>query len=270
MMRRKTKSLFGRARRSRKRPARPLLTTWPIRPDVPTNDLLARRNLDDPGDVDWAFNDFITELETGYFLQWEAVISQEQGLPLTRQQQAALSELIFWDDEADEILYIDEIPRPKEAWYVIARRLAAYMLKQPYHTDEVMYSVYGIDGWPRLVSAISQHAQHLSLPVGIEDSLDIFPVRLKHLLWLQACFEELYGLGQEEELTLANEGQQSRVSGFIRDLRDHKDTVSYFELTLDSLLEYVILPERDRALFVTMMMEQLGLPSSQAALADYL
>lgn len=269
-MRRKTKSLFNRTKKGSKQPNRPLLNTWPIRPGVPTNDLLADHDLDDPGGVEWAFEDFIMVLEEGYFLQWEAVISQEQGLPLTRQQQKAVSELIFWDDEEDEILYIDEIPRPKEAWYTIARRLADLMLKQPFRTDEVMYAVYGIEGWPRLVDAINQHAQHLSLPVGVEKPLDIFPVRLKHMLWLQACFDELYGLGQDAELTLADEGQQSRVSGFISDLRDHKETVSYFELTLDSLLERVILPEGERALFITLMMEQLALPSTQAALADYL
>jgi hypothetical protein len=93
---------------------------------------------------------------------------------------------------------------------------------------------------------------------------------LQRTLWLQVCFDDLYGLGQEEELTLANENQQDRIKWFIHALRQQKDTVRYFDLTLNSLLTRVILPPEEEALFVPMMMEQLALPSPQAPLADYL
>ncbi|MCP4356662.1 MAG: hypothetical protein GY796_01430 [Chloroflexi bacterium] len=253
------------------RPKRPLLTAWPIEPGIPTNDLFTYRSLDEPGDLEWILEDFIYELESGDFLRWEAIISQEQGLPLTKKQQSALDELLYFGDDLDErILYINEIPRPKEPWYAIASKLAPRMVKHPYHTSEIMYGIYGNEGWPRLADAISEYGQQLSLPDGVKSPFDIFPPDLQHTLWLQTCFDQLSGLGQDEELTLSNKGQQDRVEWFIHDLREHKETVQYFDLTLSSLLTRVILPSEDEVLFVPMMMEQLGLPSPQAPLVEYL
>jgi len=64
--------------------------------------------------------------------------------------------------------------------------------------------------------------------------------------------------------------QQDRVKWFIHALRQHKETVRYFDLTSSSLLTRVILPPEDEALFIPMMMEQLDLSLPQAPLADYL
>lgn len=258
-------------RKAKQRPQRPLLTTWPTEPGIPTNDLFTYRSPDNPGDLEWILEDLIDEIESGYFLRWEAVISQEQGLPLTPKQQAALAELLYFGDDSDErILYIDEIPRPKEPWYATAGKLVTRMVKHPFRTSEIMYGIYGEEGWPRLAGAISKHGRHLSLPEGAKSPLAIFPTDLQHTLWLQTCFDALYGLGQDEELTLVNEEQRDRVQWFIRDLRQHKASVQYFELTLASLLTRVILPPTDEPLFVQMMTEQLGLPSTQALLVDYL
>ena len=41
-------------------------------------------------------------------------------------------------------------------------------------------------------------------------------------------------------------------------------------LTLDSLLNSVILPEKDRPIFIKMMQEKLGLGSAQERIADRL
>ncbi|MCA9941250.1 MAG: hypothetical protein KC418_21565 [Anaerolineales bacterium] len=272
MSKQKSKRPKGKKKReAKRRPERPLLTIWPIESDVPTNDLFTYRRLDDPAALEWILEDFIYELESGYFLQWEAVVSQEQNLPLTKKQQEALAGLLHFGDEPDErILYIDEIPRPKEPWYAIAGKLASLMVKHPFHTSEIMYGIYDEEGWPMLVSVISKHGQHLSLPASVKSPLDIFPSDLQHRLWLQTCFASLSGLGQDEILTLANEEQQDRVKWFIRDLRKHKDTVRYLNLTLDSLLMHVILPPEDEVLFVPMMIEQLSLPSPQTPLVDYL
>jgi hypothetical protein len=79
---------------------------------------------------------------------------------------------------------------------------------------------------------------------------------LRHKLWLQDSFDALSGLGQDEELTLERNEQQDRVDEFIDCLREHKDSVEYFNLTLDSLLERVILPERDRPIFVRLLQEK--------------
>jgi hypothetical protein len=104
-------------KRRRRRSRRIARDQIPLDPDVPTYDYLEHIDLDDPGDVDQALDNLIDAIKTGYFLQWEAVVRQEQGLPLTRKQKRILTSLIsFGAEEDDRILYIDEIPRPKEPW----------------------------------------------------------------------------------------------------------------------------------------------------------
>ena len=52
--------------------------------------------------------------------------------------------------------------------------------------------------------------------------------------------DELSGLGQEEELTLANEDQKSwRIETFIDALKNCKESVEYFDLNLEKLFELV-------------------------------
>ncbi len=71
-------------------------------------------------------------------------------------------------------------------------------------------------------------------------------------------------------MTLENEEQQDRIDGFIAAMREHGDSVQFFNLTLDSLLERVILPERDRPIFVRMMQEKFGMKTTTEQIADYL
>lgn len=252
------------------RPKRPLLTTWPVVPGIPTYDFLAQYNLDDPGAIEWVWGDFLDLIEAGDFLRWEALISQEQGLPLTKKQQKAVDELQHLISEPGErVLYIDEVPRPQEPWYEIARKLAPLLVKEPFDTSEIMYAVH-TEGWPDLVEALAEYGPHFSLPEGVESPLDIFSVELRHKLWLQTCFDVLSGLGQEAGLTLAEEEQDYRIVWFVHLLKEHRDTVAYFALTLETLLQRVILPPQDRPLFIQMMTGELGLPSSQAPLEKYL
>ena len=240
-------------------------------PDIPVHDFFEHLNLDDPGDLEEALYNFIFDLESNYFLLWETVLCEEQGLKLSKKQKQLLGELLDLsdDDDDDQILYINDIPRPKEAWYEIARKIVPGLLVEPFKTDAIMYSVIH-EGWANLVDALEEHAQDLSLPEGVESTLDIFPPDLQHRLWLQTCFDALSGLGQEEELTLEDEDQKERVEWFVDLLREHKDTLQYFDLTLETLLTKVIIPTKDKNLFITMMMEQLGLPTTQARIADYL
>jgi hypothetical protein len=258
-----------RRRRSRKS-KRTAQTQMPFDPDVPTYDYLGHMDLDDSGYIDEALDKLIADIKSDYFLQWEAVIRREQGLRLTRAQKRALSSLIsFGDEEDDRILYIDEIPRPKEPWYEIASKIVPHLLQEPFRTDEGMYwAMY--EGWPTMVEVLETHGQNLSLPEGMTSPLDIFPVDLRHRLWLQACFDALSGLGQDEELTLENERQGYRIEWFVRCLREHKDTVHYFDLTLEQLLTRVIVPSKDEKILIEMMMSELGLTSPQDRLADYL
>ena len=258
-------------KRRRKRPKRTSESQACLDPRVPTNDYLEHMDLDDPGYVDEALSHLIDDIKSGYFLRWEAVVRQEQGLRLSRKHKKALSDLIRFDDtEDDPIWYIDGLPRPSEPWHAIAQKIASHMLIEPFRTtDGGWWATY--EGWATLVEALEEHGQDLSLPQGAESPLDIFPVDLQHQLWLQTCFDALSGLGQEEELTLEDEGQRDyRMPWFIRCLKEHKDAVQYLDLTLDDLLTRVIMPPRDEKIFIEIMMEQLGVPSRQDHLADFL
>jgi hypothetical protein len=61
-----------------------------------------------------------------------------------------------------------------------------------------------------------------------------------------------------------------RVDEFIDRLRQCKESVAYFGLTLDSLLTKVILPERDRPVFVKLMQAKIGLNTGQEQIAPRL
>jgi hypothetical protein len=263
--------MVKRSRRKPKKSVAPTHLQWHFDSDVPVNDFFKYIDLDDSGDIERAVDDLIDNIESGYYLQWEAVIAQEQGIPLTKKQKQALGSLLYFGDEdEDRILYIDEIPRPKEPWYEIARKVVPYILQEPFKTDAVMYQVVS-EGWPMLVEVLETHARDLSLPTDAGEPLDIFPVDLRHRLWLQICFDALSGLGQEDDLTLANPQQQEyRIEWFLRCLKQHKDTVKYLDLSLDTLLTMIIMPSIDEEIFVQLMTERLGLPSSQVHLAEFL
>jgi len=213
---------------------------------------------------------FIFIMEQDEFLAWEAVVAREQGLRLTRQQRAALSELISFNDADDEILYINEIPRPTEPWYAILNKIVPHLLIEPFRTFDMHYEEQ-CEGWGRLVQCLNEHADGLSLPPDVSSAVEVVPAELRHKLWLQDCFDALSGLGQDEELTLENEEQrQFRIEDFVDSLREHKESVRYFDLTLDSLLAKVIVPETDRPILVEAMQEKLGMKYTADRLADYL
>ena len=86
---------------------------WEFDPDIPIHDFLEENALKDG--LDDTVDFFVDWLEDGTFLAWEAVICEEQDLPLTSRQKKALGKLLSFNDEEDDaILYIDEIPRPSE------------------------------------------------------------------------------------------------------------------------------------------------------------
>jgi hypothetical protein len=71
-------------------------------------------------------------------------------------------------------------------------------------------------------------------------------------------------------LTLEDPEEHYRIECLIDHLRECKDTAAFFGLTLDSLLTRVILPEKDRPLFLELMREKLGLGSDQEQIANRL
>ena len=93
---------------------------------------------------------------------------------------------------------------------------------------------------------------------------------MRHKLWLQFCINALGGLGQDDSLTLEDPEEHYRVDWCIENLRECKDSVAFFGLTLESLLTRVILPAKDQPIFIKMMQEKLGLTSTQEQIADRL
>jgi hypothetical protein len=250
----------------KKKPAaqRPSPIRWEFDPDIPTHDFLEENALDD------TVRFFVDWLEDGTFLAWEAVMCEEQDLPLTSSQKKALGKLLsFNDEDNDAILYIDEIPRPSEPWHVILNKIVARLLIEPYRTFD-LHGEAECDGWNRIVTAMREHGQGLSLPSGVESPEEVVPAELRHKLWLQFCFNELGGLGQDGNLTLDDPDEHYRVDWCIESLRECKESVAYFGLTLESLLTKVVLPEKDQPIFLKMMQRKLGLSSAQEQIADRL
>jgi hypothetical protein len=252
-------------------PARkPAPMRWAFDADIPTNDFFDGRPLSEMWNLQEAVDNFVYMLEQKDFLTWEAVVCDEQGLPLTAEQEKVLNGLLnFGDSDDDRILYINEIPRPSEPWYVILNQLAPHLLVEPFETWEVPEEVKA-DGWLRIATALEQNGQGLSLPPGVASHDEVVPADLRHKLWLQDCFNDLSGLGQDEDLSLEDPDEHYRIDDFLLDLRDRKESVAYFGLTLESLLTRVILPERDRPIFIRMMQEKLGLQSAGEPIADRL
>src|SRR5207302_10184777 len=136
------------------------------------------------------------------------------GLPLTAKQRQALRSLLnFNDEDDDQILYINEIPRPSEPWYVILNKIVPHLLVEPFRTFDVQEEVKS-DGWHRIMTALEEHGQGLSLPPGMASYREVVPADLRHKLWLQYCFDILGGLGQDDDLTLEEE-DPLRVDEFI-------------------------------------------------------
>ena len=241
-------------------------------PEAPTNDFFEHRNLNKHGDLEGLLQDFIFEMESGYFLQWEAVIRKEHDLALSKAHKEALSELIsFNDDEEDNerILYIDELPRPSLPWYEIVRKIASHLVVEKFKTYESHFAVT-TDGWPELVDCLEEHGNDLSLPEGAKSPLEVIPEEIRLRLWLQYCFEILSGLGQQGVRRLEEPDEQYRIEEFIKRLREHKDSVQFLALTLEKLLAVLILPPNDAKIFVDLMLKKLGMNSAKDRLAEFL
>jgi len=248
----------------------PASISWEFDADIPTYDFFEGGSLDDLGNLQEAVDGFVYWLEEDRFLTWEAVACEEQGIPLTPRQKRLLGELLsFNDDGSNDILYIDEIPRPSEPWYVIFNKIGPHLLIEPYRTFDCHDEVK-CDGWNRIVSALREHGEGLALPPDAASWEAVVPEELQHKLWLQSCFNSLGGLGQNVSLTLRDPEEHYRVDWCIERLRECKASVAYFGLTLESLLNRLVLPPGEQPVFVKMMQDKLDLASPQEQIASHL
>jgi hypothetical protein len=242
---------------------------WAFDPSISTYDFFDGCPPSDVWGLQEAVENFIRKLERGDFLTWEAVVCHEQGLPLTAQQEEALDGLIIFGDPEDQVRYINEIPRTSEPWHAILNKIVPHLLIEPFRTFDVQQEVK-CDGWPWIMTALERHGQGLSLPSGVTSFREVVPADLRHKLWLQYCFNDLSGLGQAKDMTLEDPEEHYRIDWFIDHLRECQESVAYLGLTLESLRTRLILPDKDKPIFVKMMLDKLGLRSVQDSIADSL
>jgi hypothetical protein len=252
------------------------ISNKPDIPAIPVDDFLKDYNLNKTWDLAECIDNLMYRIKNGYFLQWEAVVRDEQGLPLSEKQQEALDDLLSFSEDEDEydedvpILYIDERPRPSEPWYETVKKLVPRLILNPFTTYKIYDEIY-TERWQSIVECLEEYAKDLSMPEGITSPVEVIPADILHRLWLQYCFDILGGLGQEKELTLANEKQKPwRLKEFIDRLKKHKDSVEFFDLTLEKLFEFVKLPPEDEKILIESMMKELGIKSTSEKLYEVL
>jgi len=233
--------------------------------DVPIYDYLAGKDLEDYEDVAQVVEDLTLDIEMGYFLQWEAVMRQEQGFPLSPKHKELLAELEDEDNAGSRTLYINELPRPTRPWYEIMALTVPKLLLPRFYTAE-SYPVTTTFGWPKLAQCLAEHGRELSVPTGSHTLVDTLSVETQQRLWLQHCFHALSGLGQTPALTLANEAEQKRLTEFVEALRLHHQTVKALNLTIDKLLTILVLPSADEHILVERLLREFGLESTSQRL----
>ena len=229
------------------KPREPTRINWDFGPEVPVLDFFESLDLSRLFDLSEAVENFICDMEKDEFRTWEAVIREEQWLTTMPVLIDLAGELISLDelDEDAPVHYINEIER---------------LRTEDAHDDLLLSS------WPRIADCIEQRARELSLPEGVHPPLEVVP----EMLWLQPCCDPLCGLGQSEELTLAEEEQHCRIGEFLDLLYRHRHSIEFLGLTLDSPLERCELPERDRLILTRMVSDRLGLSDTDELLVPKL
>ncbi len=232
---------------------------------VPTRDLLDDLDLADPGRRTEALDNFVWSVESGCVLTWEAIIREEQGLELLGAHEERLGQLFTLGDEDDleRILYVDEMERMDRPWYEAAVRLATSLRKDVLDTAGELWDV-DLEGWPRLVAALEDHAAGLSLPADAASTLEVVPTELRAHLAVQAALAALCGLGQLPELSLSEPDQGWRVDEVVSSLRETPDSVRVLGLTLEGLLARVRLPEGDARILAARLRQELGVQDDKA------
>ena len=230
-------------------------------------------DMSDTGQLSEALDNFVFYMQEGSwsFLTWEAVVREEQDLPLSEKHKQSLSALIGFDH--DVIHYIDDTPRPHEPWYETLRRLASHLPVASFNTAEPQFEVT-TEGWPKLAEALRKHGKHISLPEGIDDPFGVIPLNLQHRLWLQSCLDELLGIGyrrgEDDVISLEQKDEHHRIDNFVEALREHKEDIRALELTLEKLWDFLSMPEKDKDIFTKIFSKTLGLKSNTDPIAEHL
>lgn len=249
---------------------RPPRIRWQFDSAVPTSDFLEGTDLATDIGLSDAIENFVHEMQSHRFHAWEGVICREQGIPLTAEQEEAADGLICFGPSDDEdpsvdsqVSYIDEIPRTTEPWYEVLRQITARLLLDPFDVTAPRYDVH-CDAWNELEKCLVAHTAGLSLPEGVATALDVIPTELRHRLRLQYCFHALPNSGYEN---LSIDDPDSPINWFVNDLQESREAIEQLDLTLDSLLTMLTLPEDELPHFVRVMKQRLGIESTKERMA---
>lgn len=239
------------------------------RKEVPYYDFFERPVKSDY-DLEEVLDNYVFSMEMGYFLMWEAVVNKENGIELTEAQEEVFGGLINFGDEEDDILYIDECARPNKNWYEIANEIAERLKKGRIKSYEI-HSALLSEGWGKLKESIIENSKDLSCPEEIQEAIQVIPENLRHNLEIQESVDWLVGLGQNEELNLANPEQNYRVSELIKDLKKKLSSVEYLKLSISKITEdFIELKNKDRLKFEEEMMSKLSLKNIDENMSEKL
>lgn len=251
-------------------PRQPSKIDWQLAiRDVPTEGFWpVDESLDNPAVLEEAVELFIDYLEEGSFLTWEAVIREEQGLPLSRAHKKSLKELLSFSDEPDDerVLAINEVPRPPEPWYETFRELVSALPHPPLDTTGCYYETQ-LQGWDSLVEAVTEHAKGLERPENLAGPLEVIEESRRHELWILHCCEVMVGIGQAEELSLSNQEQAEwRIRELCDRLQEQRDSVALLNLTVGGLADYLRMPAKEEKLLRAQLLKILKASSSEQLL----
>jgi len=124
--------------------------------------------------------------------------------------------------------------------------------------------------WHILTLELQRGARGLSLPDGVQRAIDVVPAEVRHQLGLQYCSDGLMDLGSDEDVTLDHEDEWWRIDDFQNRLWEHRESVEFFDLMFDGLLERCIMPEKDQRILFDSFRQRLGLHSTDQPLAPRL
>jgi len=232
---------------------------------VPTEDRLAGLDLQVPEDLADSVEDFVWDLETGYYLRWEGEVRVENGLPLTEAHQDVLDTFITFDEKDDQgrTITVNDRARPSRPWYDVLRRIVEHLLLDSFDTATAYDPVY-LKGWTHLCESLEAYGGGLSTPPGKKAHSEAVPLEIQHCLRLQQAFAPLVGL----DLLVSEKKIRERVEKFVTELQEAGDTARFLGLTRDRLLTILVMPSKVREIFVEVVSEKLGVTSGHGSIGD--
>lgn len=192
---------------------------------------------------------FAAELESGRCEVWEALLRQEQGLPLTEQQRLCLGEML---GSAERIPLLDDRPRPCEPWYQALQYLLARLCERPEGDENQMIWVHYVA--VRVLDAVAEHATRLSLPPGVDSLAELLAGERVSLVRARAIVDPLLGIGQAgddgQPMSLADPKQRYRIEWIAKAMRAEAAHLERLGWGIEELLEHVSLAPEERRMLL--------------------